>query len=78
MLATQTALSTDQLYAIGFGDGLAGRPHDRQYCESLDYIMGHTQGQRANPDSLFNLPPAQESYFEWGHGDELLNVDFFQ
>jgi hypothetical protein len=75
MIATfeKVELTTDQLYAVGFGDGLDGRPKDRKYRESLDYVMGHTQGYRANPNSLANVPKGQESYLERGWGDEILN-----
>jgi hypothetical protein len=74
LTATKTELTTEQLYAIGFGDGLAGRPRDRAYSGCLDYGMGHAQGYRAKPDSLFNLPAIQESPLEIGAFDELLNA----
>ncbi|MCY7392162.1 MAG: hypothetical protein LH647_11970 [Leptolyngbyaceae cyanobacterium CAN_BIN12] len=74
LTATQTTLTTEQLYAVGFGDGLAGRPRDRKYSGSLDYGMGHTQGYRSRPDSLFNVPAVQEQPLEIGAFDELLNA----
>jgi hypothetical protein len=41
-----TELDPNQLYAIGFGDGLADRPLDSNFTYSLDYAMGHTMGRR--------------------------------
>lgn len=76
MLATPNppvTLTADQLYQIGFGDGLAGRRQDRRFAESLDYATGHVAGDRTRPDSLFNVPKATEGYDEIGWGDALLN-----
>ncbi len=75
MLSTfsKVELTSEQLYAIGYGDGLSLRPKDRKYRESLDYVMGHTQGYQANPNSLANVPAIAESYLERGWGNELLN-----
>ena len=69
-------LEHKRLYDIGYGDGLAGRFRDRNYSGSLDYAMGHIQGNRANPDSAFNVPRTQEPVLVYGWGDELLNVEF--
>lgn len=66
-------LTTEQLYQIGFADGLAGRATDRKFKNSLDYEMGHIQGYRACPTSLYNLETGKEGYLERGWGDELLN-----
>jgi hypothetical protein len=72
---TKAPLATDLLYAIGYGDGLAGRFRDRKYSSSLDYGMGYVQGDRHNPDSLFNLlPKNHETPLERGAFDELLNA----
>jgi hypothetical protein len=43
---TMPELSNDQLYAIGYGDGLADRLPDSKFTYSLDYAMGHTMGRR--------------------------------
>ena len=73
LTATKTELTTEQLHAIGFGDGLAGRPRDLNYSGSLDYGVGHVQGYRARPDSLFSVPALLEQPLERGAFDELLN-----
>lgn len=72
-LLEETALTADQIYAIGFGDGLAGRVKSAQFREHLDYVCGHVRGYRSRFDSLYNLAQTQESYLERGWGDELLN-----
>lgn len=66
-------LSPSQLYAIGYGDGLAGRRQSLEFKHSLDYCMGHVRGYRENPNSLYNVEKAVETPLERGWGDELLN-----
>jgi hypothetical protein len=73
MIFQKIELRPDQHYAIGFGDGLAGRPRDKRFSEHMDYVLGHCQGRRDNPNSLENLPAVKESYNEIGWGDERLN-----
>lgn len=68
-----TSLTNEQLYWIGFYDGIAGRATDRKFSSSLDYELGHVAGYRACPTSAYNVPAAKEGYLERGWGDELLN-----
>jgi hypothetical protein len=61
-IVKKVELTSDQLYAVGFGDGLADRPMDRNYRESIDYLLGYGMGGRSTPTTTVVDSPLETEF----------------